>query len=376
MTSSSTEVVPYFGRSAIICGGGDECKNALKDLLRVAGEISSLAQNNDEWKQLKETVCNIANQLIDENYKVDAYKLNILRTSVLPYISLMKTRVTLSRQRFHQTQHLLRLLSETECESGKVHPGFTLLAIEDVIRSISREQSWWKSEFSTKLNQSVNEEWRPILRDNKRAIQSICGKLALIGLMEIVRPILLIWPMWLLISEVLVMVKGINEKKGLTPHSVMQLCKTALLAAILYLLVSVMALMPGVGYSCLGVAGLGAVVSSSDPLLKQVCPYIAPNLAAMNEFINLIGSGSARGLSPEKMIHVLFPQVLSGHNMSSTDGGGGGDDVPSQHKRSIPKPQPECRVEELDDIDNVIDSDNTSYNTSSSSGSMGLRKRK
>ena len=293
--TSSTDIVPYFGRCKIVIGGGIECKRALSEVTKVVGDISGLGGKDELWKGVKDELCTIAHHLMDESYKIDTYKLNILLTAVIPYIRVMKNRTTLSKSRFDQTMHLLRILSENDSKCGTNHPAQTLLAVEGVVSAIDREGNFWKSEFATSLSRAVNAEWQPILGDNRRAIQNICLKLGILGLIEFIRPVLLIWPLWLLVMDVLSMVKSLNDKKGLTPQAILQLLKTILLTAVLYMLVYILSLMPGMGFSCLFVAAAGCVLSCEDSILKSLCPVIAPNMAQIQQVMDSLSIGASSG---------------------------------------------------------------------------------
>jgi len=334
----------------MVLGSNDaEVKETMSQLSLLSGELSQqhYRTNGSEWKALQESVNSIANHIAGGEYRVDLYKLNLLRNAVIPYIRKLKSRLILNKARFSQIQTLLNLLScdvNNGHSIGDDHPAVTLLMIDDIVASIVREGGWWKSEFASQLQVAVDYEWRPILDDNRRALQSIGSKLAAVGLIEIVRPVLLVWPIWMIVTEVLTIVRSVNEKRGLHPDSIIQLCKSAVLLVVVYILIMLVGMMPGLGYSSMLLGAACLMVSSTPALLKHACPYIAPNLAQFQFAIHQLekfetgtlgafrtASTSSERLRQEQGLCDIRVEEISEENKESPHRD---SDEPSVHHRS------------------------------------------
>lgn len=137
----------------------------IDDLLNLINEISKEANKKKEWKSLQEELHELVHKIISNECPYECYKMNILKSAVIPYIRQMHRRLILNQKRFHQIQIVLRILSKPL--SKDEHPSNLLQEIETIVSSVDAEGGWWKSEFASKMQHAVALEWMPILSDNR-----------------------------------------------------------------------------------------------------------------------------------------------------------------------------------------------------------------
>jgi hypothetical protein len=274
----------------------------IKDTSQLIGEISKEANSDKEWKSLKDELHGMIQKIISDECPCECYKINILRSAVLPYIRQMRGRLILNRKRFHQIQMLLRILCTPS--SKEEHPSNVLGELETIVSSVDAEGGWWKSEFASKMQHAVALEWMPIVSDNRliyntltfsdvyhrKGLQNVASKLLFVGLVDLFRSTLFILPVLTLLAEIALIVQKVNSKSGFTPENAVKLIKSSLLLIVAAIAVRTIGMLPGLGYSTSMFAIVILVISSVDPLLKLVCPFVAPNMAQISSFITKMES--------------------------------------------------------------------------------------
>jgi hypothetical protein len=139
-------------------------QDLIRDTLGLLGEISK-DKSDQEWKSLKDELHELIQQIILDECQCECYKINILKSALIPYIRQMHKRLILNRKRFQQIQMLLRILCHPS--SRDEHPSNVLKDIETIVASINSEGGWWVSEFGLKMQHALKLEWMPIMTDNR-----------------------------------------------------------------------------------------------------------------------------------------------------------------------------------------------------------------
>jgi hypothetical protein len=108
---------------------------------------------------------------------------SITTASTLLYIYLgMKGNYTLDPERYTQVEYLLDILSENETvfntvsngiEANMTHPAVTCQLIDKLVIEINSKHYWTRSSLARHLETAVQKQWRPIIADNRRALQVI-----------------------------------------------------------------------------------------------------------------------------------------------------------------------------------------------------------
>jgi hypothetical protein len=136
----------------------------IQDTLRLIGEISKDKSDHD-WKSLKDELHKVIQSIILDECQYECYKINIMRSALIPYIGQMHGRLLLNRKRFQQIQMLLSILCHPS--SKDEHPANVLKDVETLVASINAEGGWWVSEFGLKMQHALKLEWMPIMTENR-----------------------------------------------------------------------------------------------------------------------------------------------------------------------------------------------------------------
>jgi hypothetical protein len=239
--------------------------------------------------------------------------MEILNDAVLPYIKSMKGSYAMDQARFSQIEFLLDILSDSDkvynastqgLESSLLHPAVTCQHIDALIKEINSRPYWTKSSLARSLESAVDKQWRPIVADNRMALQSVGAKLAAIGLVEVVgRPAVMLYPLWLLVQQVLTIVRQIEHKQSISPSTVVAVVKALLLLYVSSYLMALMAAYQGMGYTCLALGGLALSTSVSDSTVKAASPILAPHLTHIDAFIERLQSLEAVAMNAMGAAH-------------------------------------------------------------------------
>ena len=228
-------IVPYFGRDGVVVPTDLIYQQAIESLIDASTSIAAIALSRKApmWTSLSEELAQFSHGFLDPKIPIRRYQLDLLVETVIPYLQDRKNHMHTNASRFSQIESLLRILSGGDtsqsspggADSGN-HPYHSLIKIEKLIVLINREGGLWKSKLSTSLEEGVRKQWSPIIGDHQRALSSIGGKLCILGLVEAVgRPIMMLYPLYLVTQEALKIASEIEIKKTISAHSVMQIGK-------------------------------------------------------------------------------------------------------------------------------------------------------
>lgn len=150
--------------------GREESKGLAIDFLKYVSKQTSLTDGLCEhWEHLRCEIVSASENLSDVNHSMTAFKLEILRDGLLPYIRGMPNQSFVSASRFRQVATILSLLTKNEdvhlqdgmVSGNQIHPSLTLVKIESVIRQIDRNSKFdvWESGLSKRMTTAVNDQW-------------------------------------------------------------------------------------------------------------------------------------------------------------------------------------------------------------------------
>ena len=89
-------------------------------------------------------------------------------SALKPIISTRFTR----ESRYSQLEVILKLLVESEVNIND-HPANTLNELETIVQNIKNEENLFQSKLSVLLDKALQKQWKPILTDHRRSLQSI-----------------------------------------------------------------------------------------------------------------------------------------------------------------------------------------------------------
>ena len=89
-------------------------------------------------------------------------------SALKPIISTRFTR----ESRYSQIEAILTLLSESAVNSND-HPANVLNELELILNDIKNEENFFKSKLSVLLSKSLQKQWKPIISDHRRSLQSM-----------------------------------------------------------------------------------------------------------------------------------------------------------------------------------------------------------
>jgi hypothetical protein len=290
------DIVPYYGRSIIVNKYDPILTKSISTLRKLSNDCNRLskndrAKNKDSWKSLQQDLDYTINTFIDSNSSVSKYKLDILNEAVIPYISSMESSLSIEHFRYFHLSSLLALLSGDVSNNNnrdnqyQSHPSSTLIELESLVKDINRQSGFglWPSRLGKYVEQAVQKQWQPIIQDNKRALSNIGGKLVCLGLVEIVgRPIIMLYPLYLVSQEVLQIVSDIQTPKEgnnkVSIKSIVNLIKAMVMLYASLQVLGVLAMYSGLGYSCLILGIVSCVISTKEDLIKIASPIISQYL--------------------------------------------------------------------------------------------------
>ena len=292
-----SSVVKYYGRDIVMDHTHPTIDNSIHALKQVIEDILKMKSANSQWVQLKDALLRMISYLSDTNVSKKLYRVQILNEAVIPYLSTMKTNSFLDTARFQQIEYLLDILSDSDkiysmsSDITTLHPAITCQLIDKLVIEINSKNYWRQSTLASKLQTAVMKQWTPILHDLRNALQNIGLRLTALGLVEVVgRPVVMMYPLWLLLREVLHLVKQIEHKQSISPTTVVTMVKAFLMLYVSSSLVSLLSMYQGMGYTCLALGGLTLMVSQSESHLKQFAPILSPHLTHIDDFLDKLTS--------------------------------------------------------------------------------------
>ncbi len=187
-TSGETHVIPYYGRCVSLSVDDDFVLTTSSALRDFAEKIDVRRDKN--WQALKGQLVVVVDKLGDEasTGSRSRFRLELLNDAVIPYLTKMKSRLSLEKSRFAQMERLIYLLStNTSCSPTQdVHPSVTLQEIDKIVQDVNNTGGWFKSEMASLLEASVDRQWRPMVSELRNALWNMGGALAAAGFVEVV----------------------------------------------------------------------------------------------------------------------------------------------------------------------------------------------
>jgi hypothetical protein len=287
-------LVKYYGRDLVIPSTDPLVMGSLYTLKGCIEDIIKLKSTDPNWTKLKDSLLRMVAYLTNANINKKLYRLEILNEAILPYIKSMRGSYTMDPARFDQIEYMLDILSDTDractsngMETNASHPASTFLLCDKLVIEINSKAYWMKSSLAKNLETAVNKQWRPIVADCRNALQNAGVKLFAIGLVEVIgRPILMLYPIWLLLQQVLVIVKQMEHKQQISPRTLIAIVKAVIMLWLSSYLIQVLAMYQGMGYTSLALGSLALGISSSDSTIKEIAPAIAPHLSGLDKFLD------------------------------------------------------------------------------------------
>lgn len=294
-TRNQEGIVPYYGRNCLIVPTDVAYQKAVDSFIDVSTSIAniSITKNHHLWTSLSEELGKFSQIFLDPDTPLMRYQLEILVDSIIPYLQDVKTQIHTQPTRFTQIQDLLKILSMNDVSpmtpgtgERSIHPCHTLLRIESVIVIINRERGFFKSKLSTALESGVRKQWAPIISDHQQALMSIGGKLCILGLVEAVgRPIIMLYPLFVLTKEALKISTEIETKKKISLQSIIQIGKMLVMLFAVSQLLGILSMYRGLGYTCLALGSAAVFVGCNHELTKSSVPVLAPHMVSVSLFL-------------------------------------------------------------------------------------------
>jgi hypothetical protein len=228
------------------------------------------------------------------------YALQLLGKAVLPYIEKMIERVVLEPKRFKQIDNIIHILLLREYPH---HLSVNLLELDVICKDILSEGGFWRSEFGTLLQASLQDAWRPVLLYMRGKCMDIGSKLFMIGLVDSIgRPLMMLYPLYLTTHQVLKLLQNVNiganlERLERTDRNenilitILQLIKALCLLFAVSKILIIFEYMTSIGTSCLFFGIILNVLPFSEELLKRSTPLIVPQFAAVDNIIEKLNYG-------------------------------------------------------------------------------------
>lgn len=329
------DIIPYFGRSIIVQNDDPVLVKSINTLRKLSNDCNRLsnndkAKNKDSWKSLQQDLDNTIHTLIDSNLSVSKYRLDILNEAVIPYLISMESSLNIEHSRYFHLSSLLALLSgdhssiNTRDNQNLLHPSSTLIELESLVKDINRQSGFglWPSRLGKSVDIAVQKQWQPIIQDNKRALTNIGGKLICLGLVEIVgRPIIMLYPLYLVSQEILQIVSDIQLPKEsstkVSLKSIVNLIKAIVMLYASLQILGVLSMYSGLGYSCLVIGIVSCVISTKEDLIKLTSPIISQYLKQFESLFDKLYIIEANFLSSLSNTLNLESSVSSSPSSSS-----------------------------------------------------------
>jgi hypothetical protein len=230
--------VKYWGRSVCLLSRDKIVVDNATNLDKLLFTLT-VYKDNLSKQRLGEVVRDLHRKLTNPTASFLLYRQEILRDAIVPYLQMIASRdraegliKRTNAARYHQLETILHHLSPVSIDStysdmsssgfrsdcDAPHPALTLLALEEVIDSISKEGNWFQSDLEGMLESAVERQWLPILTELKAQLTSIGGRLLLLGFADLVaRPLLLLFPVYNLVTECTSLAQEMNLDDPIFP---------------------------------------------------------------------------------------------------------------------------------------------------------------
>eukprot|EP01041_Mallomonas_annulata_P013302 gene13302-28176_t len=292
LNEDSISVVKYFGRDVIISSANLLVRQSIQELRKIISDFSvaEITNKDEKWLGLKEDLIRLTNNLLQPDVILKRYRVELLNDALIPYLKKMKGRINIDNDRFQQLRMLIFLCDNQNASlHSHTHPAETLLEFDKIIKQINTKRGWWKSELAVALEHATQKQWLPVLSDNRNALYRFGSKLFIVGIIEVIgRPFLLLGPLYLIILDIMKIIKNIDEKKKITPQMIIKILKSLLLLFCIFKLLAILSMLNGIGYLCL-ISGVTALtLTMSDDMVKIASPILSPNLVLLETFFDKI----------------------------------------------------------------------------------------
>jgi hypothetical protein len=150
-------------------------QNLIQEINSLLNELFEISEREISWRQLSNRLLDIRSVITSPHYHIEEFRLRIFLHSVLPNLRLLHSKRGIAKSRFTQLQMVIdALFCRPSLDYGRVseertddHPANTLIQLDAVIVSMKQSTGWWKTDFATDLEHTVEIEWLPILLDNR-----------------------------------------------------------------------------------------------------------------------------------------------------------------------------------------------------------------
>lgn len=155
----------YSGRSQAVAASDPVRVRTIRCTRDAVHTVEPLVNSRPEWGPLKADLVDCAAVLSNPEQLLPLYKLEIFGDAICPYLSSIKGRMSVSKDRIPQLRRTLEILDMPGAERLHVsrHPASVLVDIEMIIQAIDAEPSWFRSDLSTKFKYVIDKQWAPIL---------------------------------------------------------------------------------------------------------------------------------------------------------------------------------------------------------------------
>jgi hypothetical protein len=168
-------------------------------------------------------------------------------------------------------------------EPLSLHPAYTLLEADKVLRQVEEERAIWTSQLSLHLERGLRKQWYPILADNRRMLQGLGSRLVGLGLVEVVgRPVIMLYPLYFVLQEVMQVLREFEVAHKLSPKHLFQIAKIVLILSTSAQILGILTMYTGLGYTCLVLGALALVIGAVTDLNKHAAPVLAPHMAQLD----------------------------------------------------------------------------------------------
>jgi hypothetical protein len=295
-------VVPFFGRCAVVPHTSPVFLTTKEKLIKITNSVvvTATGTGHKDWKALEDDLKALARFVMDPHRNIRVYQLELIEEGLLPYLGSLKGRMHVDSNRFAQIGEIIHAIIDNHEED---HPAMVLEAVDGVVSHIrsTSHLSLWRSELLTTLEAASNKQWRPIVADNRRLLRNYGGKLIMLGLVSVVGwPVAFLYPLYRLSMTLLAIVQEWEKSKRLTRQGIFDLVKTVAMLMASMQVLSIMTMYASMGYTCLAAGAAALTVSSSDTLIKNAAPIMAPHLAQLDQLMTAVGNADVA-----KMLHSM-----------------------------------------------------------------------
>lgn len=159
-----TRMARYLGRSNYLLISDPVRERAIQQTMKATQAVELLTRNARDWTDIKNELLDTSVLLMDPEILLPQYKLELLSDALCPYLATMRSRISVSSSRLSQLQAIFQALDLHANRAGTLnHPAAVLLDIEQIIRAINEESTWFKSDLATKLTTAASSQWVCIL---------------------------------------------------------------------------------------------------------------------------------------------------------------------------------------------------------------------